>query len=59
MCGKKTVLRCPDYVLCMYALVSSGNESLLRLLRDLGLLTQVSREGDIKCVEVDLRNPGV
>jgi RimJ/RimL family protein N-acetyltransferase len=42
-------------VRCLYALVTPGNERMVRLLRGLGLPTRRSREGDAERLEVDLR----
>ena len=46
-------------VRCLYALVTPENARMLRLLRDLGLPTRVSRDGGAKRVEIDLPHNGV
>ena len=45
-------------VRCLYALVTPGNERMVRLLRGLGLPTRRSREGGAERLEVDLGGPG-
>ena len=45
-------------VRCLYALVTPGNERLLRLLRGLGLPTRRCREGGAERLEVDLGGTG-
>ena len=45
-------------VRCLYALVTPGNERMLRLLRGLGLPTRRCREGGAERLEVDLRGEG-
>ena len=42
----------------LYALVTPGNERMVRLLRGLGLPTRKSREGGAERLEVDLGGPG-
>ena len=42
-------------VRCLYALVTPGNERMVRLLRGLGLPTRRCREGGAERLEVDLR----
>ena len=42
----------------LYALVTPGNERMVRLLRGLGLPTRRCREGGAECLEVDLRGEG-
>ena len=44
-------------VRCLYALVTPGNERMVRLLRGLGLPTRRCREGGAERLEVDLRGP--
>jgi hypothetical protein len=41
----------------LHALVMPGNEHMLRLLRGLGLPTQVGREEGTEVIEVDLGAP--
>jgi GNAT superfamily N-acetyltransferase len=43
----------------LYALVAPENARMLGLLRDLGLPTRMSRDGDAKCVEIDLLQGGL
>ena len=45
-------------VRCLYALVTPGNERMVRLLRGLGLPTRRCREGGVERLEVDLGGPG-
>ena len=45
-------------VRCLYALVTPGNERMVRLLRGLGLPTRKGREGGAERLEVDLGGPG-
>ena len=42
----------------LYALVTPGNERMVRLLRGLGLPTRKGREGGAERLEVDLGGPG-
>ena len=45
-------------VWCLYALVTPGNERMVRRLRGLGLPTRRCREGGAERLEVDLRGSG-